>query len=807
MQGAAIGWRDLARGAPVALDVSGLVLKIQNLAPMESGAAPSAMQINARIGAGGAEPGRLQFQGSFTPQPVAVQGDLQLERLPLHALEPYFGEGLNLDLVRADASFRGPLRLAVTTQGTALRLTGDSALEDVRANSVALTQTSGTTAEAPVNPDASAAPASQRGGDRLLSWKALSLRGLEVAMAPNEPTRVKVRETALSDFFARVIVQKNGRINLQDIVKASVPASETGAEKLPSAASAGTAGAAALESSNIPAGVNTTSGAISSVAVQVINTPASSQKITEISISPAIPSSAPSVSAAAKPTDSPALTSSAALAPSAVPTPPSAVAANPPVASAPLIDFGPVSLVNGQVAFSDRFIQPNYSANLTELTGKLSAFSSAQPQGERSMADLELRGRAEGTASLDITGKLNPLAKPLALDIQAKVRDLELPPLSPYSVKYAGHGIERGKLSMDLSYRLLPNGQLTAANRLTLNQLTFGDPVPGAKSSLPVRLAVTLLADRNGVIDLDLPISGSLNDPQFRLGPIVWKIIGNLIVKAVASPFSLLGGGGGGASNLDAVLFDAGSGTLGPAAQAALDKVAQIMRDRPALRMTIVGLSSLDAERDGYKRQRLQQLTRIEKRRGLVVAGASVPISPALSAAPASTSLTAAGVASSGLLAESVPAANAEPGAGDAASSVAADDAAASIPAPLPVGASATTVSEAEYPVLLREVYKRADMPKPRNLVGLAKDIPVAEMESLLLANIEVVEDTMRELALRRASVVRDYLAARKVPLERLFMGASRSLPAEEARTRSPDKSDVKATGWKPHVELQVSAK
>ena len=100
---------------------------------------------------------------------------------------------------------------------------------------------------------------------------------------------------------------------------------------------------------------------------------------------------------------------------------------------APVIRFGPVALTNGSVRFSDFFIKPNYSADLSELSGRLSAFSSvpAQAGGALQMADLELRGRAQGTASLEVSGKLNPLAKPLALDIQGRMRDLELPPLTP----------------------------------------------------------------------------------------------------------------------------------------------------------------------------------------------------------------------------------------------------------------------------------------------------------------------------------------------------------------------------------------
>lgn len=186
-------------------------------------------------------------------------------------------------------------------------------------------------------------------------------------------------------------------------------------------------------------------------------------------------------------------------------------------------------------------------------------------QTRKTEATLELRGKAEGTASLEILGKL----KPLALDITGKVRDLELPPLSPYAVKYSGYGINRGKLSVDVNYVVLPDGRLTASNKLVLNQLSFGDKVEGSNVSLPVKLAVALLADRNGVIDIDLPISGSLNDPQFSLGPVIVKVIFNLIAKAITAPFSLLAGAfGGSAEELGVVGFASGSALLAPEGQA-----------------------------------------------------------------------------------------------------------------------------------------------------------------------------------------------------------------------------------------------
>jgi hypothetical protein len=338
------------------------------------------------------------------------------------------------------------------------------------------------------------------------------------------------------------------------------------------------------------------------------------------------------------------------------------------------------------------------------------------------LADVSLRGRVQGTASLEITGKANPLARPLALDLQAKVRDLELPPLSPYAIKYAGYGIERGKMSVDLAYVVAPSGELTASNKIVLNQLAFGDKVEGATASLPVKLAVALLADRHGVIDLDLPVSGSINDPQFSLGGVILKVITNLLAKAVTAPFALLASAfGGGSSELSRVDFAPGVATLDASARESLDKVATALADRPALTLTVVGESRLDRERDAWKKERLAQLVRAEKRRQAIAGGA---------------------------------------------------------------GAQAeVTVSEAEYPVLLKEVYKRADIVKPKNVVGLAKDLPTDEMEALLLASITVADDAMQQLAVRRGVAVRDYLASRAIAADRLFLGAPKTASDDAAWT------------------------
>ena len=685
LQGGTLGWNDAAHARPAAFEVSGLRVALKNFAL--DGKKPASLEVGARVGAGRTEPGRLSYRGTVGLNPMPAQGAVDVVNLPVHAFEPYFGDLLNIELLRADASFKGSVQFAALEAGPQLRLSGDSAVESLRANSVAGTAAAGARPGAPTG-SGTPTRAGTTGDEELLAWKALNLRGLDVTLAPGAPARVDVRETVLSDFYARVILNEEGRLNLQDLVKAQ--------------------GGAAVPATPAQAAASGPESDTKKIANKDQSTKGSGQNESK----------------------------------SGATSPPQAAAA--PAGSAPVINVGPINLVNGRVYFSDRFIKPNYSADLSELNGKLSAFSSVSPTGSPQLADLDLRGRVGATASLDILGKLNPLAKPLALDIQGKVRDLELAPLTPYSVKYTGHGIERGKLSMDVSYRVQPDGQLTASNNIVLNQLSFGEKVEGSTASLPVKLAVALLADRNGVIDINLPISGSLNDPQFSLGSVILKVIVNLITKAITAPFTLLASafGGSGGEELGTVPFAPGSAALSAQAIAGLDRVAKVLADRPVLIMTVTGMARLDVEREGYKRERLQALVVAEQRR-------------------------------------------AQGG-----------------------GTATVTVSPAQYPELLKAVYRRADITKPRNLVGLAKDIPVPEMEALLLADIPVTEESMRELALQRGVAVRDYLATRQLPLERLFLGAPKTTADKAPSTAaSGAASGPTEAAWTPRAELALTIK
>lgn len=420
--------------------------------------------------------------------------------------------------------------------------------------------------------------------------------------------------------------------------------------------------------------------------------------------------------------------------------PPAAASAAPPAASGPAFELsvGGTQLINGRIDFSDRFVRPNYSADLTQLNGSLGAFRS----GSREMATLELHGRAAGTALLDISGQLNPTADPLALNIRAKATDLELAPLSPYAGKYAGYAIERGKLSMDVSYVITPDGKLEAKNQVILNQLTFGERIESPSATkLPVLLAVALLKDRHGVIDINLPISGSLNDPQFSVGGIIVKVIFNLIAKALTAPFTLLFGGG--SEDLSQVAFKLGVPVMTESGVAALDKVAQALIDRPSLKMTVTGAADPAAEREAYVQAALEARLLQEKKKEQARAG--------------------------------VPA--------EAAS------------APTLAATATETLGPAERERLLKSVYKQTDMPdKPRNLIGLAKDIPPVEMEALLKSRIVVTDDAIRELALQRGLAVRDALIAKGLTSERLFIASPKMRVADDG-----------AGPWMPSAKLSLT--
>jgi hypothetical protein len=282
--------------------------------------------------------------------------------------------------------------------------------------------------------------------------------------------------------------------------------------------------------------------------------------------------------------------------------PPTQTAAAPSAQPA-RVTIGAITMEGGSVDFSDRFIKPNYSAKLAELSGKISGLSSEESR----TGDVDIRGKLGSGAPLIITGKINPLGNDLFVDLLVDFKDIELSPMTSYSAKYAGYAIEKGKLTLQLKY-LIDKRKLEAQNKVLLDQFTFGEKVDSPTATkLPVRFAISLLKDRNGLIDLDLPVTGSLDDPQFSVWGVIGKILINLLTKAATAPFALLGSVIGGSSEMSDIEFAYGSADLSSAAHDRLKTMAKVLFERPALQLDIAGRVDTEKDREALRQEQFDR--------------------------------------------------------------------------------------------------------------------------------------------------------------------------------------------------------
>lgn len=242
-----------------------------------------------------------------------------------------------------------------------------------------------------------------------------------------------------------------------------------------------------------------------------------------------------------------------------------------------------ITIVNGTVSFTDNSLTPQFSTNIYNLAGSVKGLSSVT----ESRATVTLAGSVDRYAPVTIGGEVNLLAASSYTDLSLKFANMDLTTFNPYSGKFAGYNITRGKLTTQLHYKI-QNRQLAAEHHVILDQLEFGaateskDAVP-----LPVKLAVALLKDRNGVIDINLPVGGTLDDPDFRIGPIIWKAVRGLLLKIVTAPFALLGSLFGGGDELSYVDFAPGRFEIVPDQAAKLAKLASALMERPQLKLDV----------------------------------------------------------------------------------------------------------------------------------------------------------------------------------------------------------------------------
>jgi hypothetical protein len=280
-----------------------------------------------------------------------------------------------------------------------------------------------------------------------------------------------------------------------------------------------------------------------------------------------------------------------------------APAAAPPAPLTPFpLSIGIVKMVNGSADYTDLWIKPSFALGMQTLNGSVTGLSS----DPKSRAKLTLDGKLASYSPLHIAGELNILSAALYTDVTLSFKNLDLTVADPYSGYFVGYKIDKGKLSVDVSYKI-EQRQLTAEQHFVVDQLELGDTVDSPEAMhLPLKLAVALLKDRNGVIDLPLPMSGSLDDPSFSIGPIIWKVFVNLIEKAVTAPFALLGHLFGGGEHMNVVEFAAGSAELSKATQDQLASLEKALQQRPQLKLDVPIVASAGLDRTQLARAQVE---------------------------------------------------------------------------------------------------------------------------------------------------------------------------------------------------------
>jgi hypothetical protein len=267
---------------------------------------------------------------------------------------------------------------------------------------------------------------------------------------------------------------------------------------------------------------------------------------------------------------------------------PAAAAAPPPMPMA----IKKIVLHAGQANFADLSVQPNFATGVQSIEGTVLGLSS----NPNSRAKVDIHGAVDAFSPVDITGDVNVLSAALYTDLALNFRNMELSIFNPYSGKFAGYNITKGKLTTELHYKVVGR-KLDAQHHISVDQLEFGDKTASKDAvSLPIKLAVALLKDRHGVINLDIPVNGTLDDPTFRLGPIIWKVFVNILEKAVTAPFALLGALFGGGPDLQFVDFRPGAADLDPAAADRTRAMVNALNERPQLKIEvpIAWVSDLD---------------------------------------------------------------------------------------------------------------------------------------------------------------------------------------------------------------------
>ena len=550
--------------------------------------------------------GQFQAGGSVTLDPLGLDLNLDLAKMDIRPFQPYVSEHAALIITNGLFSTRGRLRLSSENQAApAVTYAGKAGLNRF-------------------------ASIDREKANDFLKWTTLELDDLEVGV---NPTRLSIDQISLADFFARIIVDADGSVNLVSMFGDSGKADQ---------------------------GTDSSGGQPPKPAVTTANNDQ--------------------------------------------PTP---------------VSIARVILSGGDVDFSDRFIKPNFNTKFHDLGGRISGLESIAEK----RADVLLEGMWANHAPVKITGEINPLIQDPFVDLNLNISDIELSPFSPYSGKYIGYILEKGKLTFNVAY-LMEKRRLEGKNSIFIDQLTLGDSVDSPDAvSLPIKMAVALLKDRDGNIELDLPVSGSLDDPEFKVGKVVLTVLKNIIVKIVTSPFAVLGALAGGGEELSYLDFDAGISEIGPDNAGKIDKLTKILYERPGLKLDIQGTLAPEADSEALRAQLLENRLKAEKLQRMVAAGQSaVPIEEIV-------------------------------------------------------------LQPEERQAILEAVFAAAALPAPVDASGNPVELTPEIMETLLRNQTAVTQDDLRKLANARAFAAKEYLlASGQMERERIFIVEPTAQKAEDVQ-------------------------
>jgi hypothetical protein len=251
-----------------------------------------------------------------------------------------------------------------------------------------------------------------------------------------------------------------------------------------------------------------------------------------------------------------------------------------------------ITVEKGDIDFTDQGLVLPFAARIQELGGTIIGLSS----DPASRAAAKLEGRVDEYGLARIGGTVSAFAPKSHTDIAVTFRNINLPPMSPYSATFAGRAISSGRVSADLQYKI-ENSELKGDNRIVLEKFALGERVESPNAiNLPLDLAIALLTDSEGKIDVAVPVSGNVDKPEFGYGQLVWQAIRTIITNIVTAPFRALGSLFGSGPPPETIAFDPGSARLLPPEREKLERVAKSLQQRPQLKVVVQG--SHDAERD-----------------------------------------------------------------------------------------------------------------------------------------------------------------------------------------------------------------